>query len=248
MLPLLARGVRAPGLARGVPGHVLTFLPSGARAMSRVGKAPVKVPDGVSVSVAEVPPPFGDLLKYPMTPRMWTIKPRSLEHDFGECALVTATGPKGSLSTKLHSVVRVKVDGDLVVIEPRCGGASTAGRTMWGTARALVANMVRGVTRGYSRELEFVGVGFRGALDTDGRLVCRLGFSHDVVYTVPVRFKGKVALAMPTQTQVVLTGVDKQAVHEVAAQIRDLKRPEPYKGKGIRYVGEVIKLKPGKKK
>lgn len=215
--------------------------------MSRVGKAAVKVPDGASVTIDSIPPPYGDLLKYPMTPRLWKIKPRNLEHDFGECAVVSVTGPKGSVSTKLHSVVQVAVDGDQVIVTPRCGGTSKCGMTMWGTARALIANMVRGVTRGYTRELEFVGVGFRTALDND-RLVCRLGVSHDVIYTLPPRFAGKVKLAVPTQTQVVVSGTDKQAVHEVAAQIRDLKRPEPYKGKGIRYAGEVIKLKAGKKK
>jgi len=215
--------------------------------MSRIGMEPVKLPEGASVSFTIVPPPAGNLLNYPMTKRMWMIKPRNTIHDFGECTVVNVTGPKGSVSQKLHSVVQVRLEGDQVVVEPRCGGTSKAGQTMWGTARALVANMVRGVTRGYSRELEFVGVGFRAALDKE-RLVCKLGVSHDVIYEIPARFAKYVTLAMPTQTQVVVTGVDKQAVHEVAAQIRDMKRPEPYKGKGIRYAGEVIKLKAGKKK
>lgn len=235
--------VRAVGEAR---APAASLLPR-ARTMSRIGKMPVKLPEGTSIAIDSVPPPAGDLLKYPMTQRLWTIKPRNIEHDFGECALVHVTGPKGTVSTKLHSVVQVAVEGDQVSVVPRCGGTSKCGQTMWGTARAHIANMVRGVTRGYTRELEFVGVGFRTALD-NGRLVSRLGVSHDVIYTLPPRFEGKVTLAVPTQTQVVVSGADKQAVHEVAAQIRDLKRPEPYKGKGIRYAGEVIKLKAGKKK
>jgi large subunit ribosomal protein L6 len=238
---LLVRGL-APAVSARAP------LLLRCRAMSRVGKAAVKLPEGTTISIDSIPPPAGDLLKYPMTPRLWKVKPRPIMHDFGECALVSVSGPRGSVSTKFHSVVQVKVDGDQVMVEPRCGGESKCGRTMWGTARALIANMVRGVTRGYTRELEFVGVGFRGALEGGSRLVCKLGYSHNVVYTLPKRFEGKAAMAMPSQTQLVVSGVDKQAVHEVAAQIRDLKRPEPYKGKGIRYAGEVIKLRPGKKK
>lgn len=242
---LARRGARA-GVSACALGPVARSLPR-ARAMSRIGQQPVKLPEGARVTVESVPPPTGDLLKYPMTPRLWKIKPRKLEHDFGECALVHVAGPRGTVSTKLHSVVQVRVEGDQVVVSPLCGGTSKCGMTMWGTARALIANMVRGVTRGYTRELEFVGVGFRTALEK-GRLVCRLGVSHDVIYELPARFAGTVTLAVPSQTQVVVSGPDKQAVHEVAAQIRDLKRPEPYKGKGIRYAGEVIKLKTGKKK
>lgn len=220
----------------------------GARAMSRVGLVPVKIPTGAAVKVEAVAPPLGDILEYPVNKRLWRAKPRTgKEHDFGDCDVVTVTGPKGEVSRKLHSVVRARVEGDNVVVEPRCGGNSRCGRTMWGTSRAHIANMVHGVTRGYKRDLELVGVGFRAAMQGDG-IMFKIGFSHDVTYRVPDRMQHLAQLSVPNQTTISVTGIDKHAVNEVAAQIRDLRRPEPYKGKGIRYAGEVIKLKQGKKK
>mmetsp|Transcript_1188 Transcript_1188/g.2781 ORF Transcript_1188/g.2781 Transcript_1188/m.2781 type:complete len:238 (-) Transcript_1188:269-982(-) len=236
------RALVQPGWAAARPAVRLA-----TRRMSRIGRQPVKLPEGTSASIEEVVPPMGDLLSYPVSKRLWKARPQPNLHDFGTCAQVTVTGPKGTSSVKLHSIVQVDQQDDRLVVSPRCGGESTCGKVMWGTSRALISNMVTGVTRGYTKELELVGVGFRAALQGD-RLVCKLGFSHDVVYEIPERFRGSASIEVPNLTSVVVTGVDKQAVHEVAAQIRDLRRPEPYKGKGIRYAGESIKLKAGKKK
>jgi large subunit ribosomal protein L6 len=137
--------------------------------------------------------------------------------------------------------VEVKKDGEQIVFKAL--GNSNHANAMSGTMRALVANMVTGVTKGFERKLALVGVGFRAQAQGD-KLNLTLGFSHPVVHLMPKGIK----VATPTQTEIVITGVDKQLVGQVAAEVRAHRPPEPYKGKGVRYVGEVIVLKETKKK
>jgi len=135
----------------------------------------------------------------------------------------------------------VKKDGEQIVFKAL--GNSNHANAMSGTMRALVANMVAGVTKGFERKLTLVGVGFRAQAQGD-KLNLALGYSHPVVHQMPKGIK----VATPTQTEIVITGVDKQLVGQVAAEVRAHRPPEPYKGKGVRYVGEVIVLKETKKK
>jgi large subunit ribosomal protein L6 len=137
----------------------------------------------------------------------------------------------------------VGIDRDGDSLQCKALGNSRQARAMFGTMRALVANMVVGVTKGFERKLSLVGVGYRAQAQGD-RLNLSLGFSHPVVHLMP---KG-VKVATPTQTEIVITGVDKQLVGQVAAEVRAYKSPEPYKGKGVRYLGEAIVLKETKKK
>jgi large subunit ribosomal protein L6 len=150
---------------------------------------------------------------------------------------VTVKGPKGSLSLPAMEGVQVKVDGSEITLQ-----AEPAKMKFAGTARALLNNMVKGVSEGYSRKLELVGVGYRAAL-AGKDLNLTLGFSHPVVFKAP---EG-ITLAVPSQTEILITGSDKQRVGEVAAKIRGFRPPEPYKGKGVRYSGEKITLKEAKK-
>ncbi|MDR3474559.1 MAG: 50S ribosomal protein L6 [Devosia sp.] len=154
---------------------------------------------------------------------------------------VSVKGPKGEQSLILMDIVNAKQTDQGIVIEP--ANDTQAANAAWGTTRALIANMVKGVTTGFSRKLIIQGVGFRAAMQgKDVKL--SLGFSHDVVYETP---KG-ITIAVPTPTEVMITGVDKQQVGQVAANIRAYRKPEPYKGKGVRYEGEYIARKEGKKK
>lgn len=154
---------------------------------------------------------------------------------------VTAKGPKGELSVMLLDVVKAEQTEDGIVVSPV--GESKAARAAWGTFRSLVNNIVTGVTSGFERKLEIQGVGYRAAMQ--GRdLKLSLGFSHEVVYQAP---EG-ITLAAPQPTEVVVTGIDKQVVGQVAANIRDYRPPEPYKGKGVRYADEFVFRKEGKKK
>jgi len=137
--------------------------------------------------------------------------------------------------------VEVKKDGEQIVFKAL--GNSNHANAMSGTMRALVANMVTGVTKGFERKLALVGVGFRAQAQGD-KLNMTLGYSHPVVHQMPKGIK----VATPTQTEIVITGVDKQLVGQVAAEVRAYRPPEPYKGKGVRYVNEVIVLKETKKK
>ena len=155
--------------------------------------------------------------------------------------VVTAKGPKGEQSLTLMEIVNAKQTDEGIVIEPV--NDSQDARAAWGTTRALIANMVKGVKDGFEKKLQIQGVGFRAAMQGKD-LKLSLGFSHEVVYITP---KG-ITLAAPTQTEVVVSGADKQQVGQVAANIRAYRKPEPYKGKGVRYVGEYIARKEGKKK
>jgi large subunit ribosomal protein L6 len=176
--------------------------------MSRIAKAPVDLPQGVTATLA---------------PTEITIK-----------------GAKGSLSLPLASGVTVKqADKKLEITFTDPGLA----RTRAGATRAHLANMVRGVTKGYEKKLELVGVGFRAAVQGKS-LNLTLGFSHPVSLTIP---EG-ISVETPTQTEILVKGIDRQKVGQMAADIRDIRPPEPYKGKGVRYAGEQITLKEGKKK
>jgi large subunit ribosomal protein L6 len=154
---------------------------------------------------------------------------------------VTAKGPKGEQSLTLMDIVNAKQTDAGIVIEP--ANESTEARAAWGTTRALINNLVVGVSAGFEKKLQIQGVGYRAAMQGKD-LKLSLGFSHEVVFETP---KG-ITIAAPSQTEVTITGVDKQQVGQVAADIRGWRPPEPYKGKGVRYVGEYIARKEGKKK
>jgi len=156
-------------------------------------------------------------------------------------SVVTVKGGKGSLSMDLNTEVQIAQDEGVLSISPRSG--SKFAIAMSGTTRALLANMVIGVTDGFERKLELVGVGYR-AQAQGNKLNLTLGFSHPVVYTVP---KG-ISIETPSQTEVMIKGTDKQKVGQVAAEIRHFRPPEPYKGKGVRYADERVVLKEAKKK
>jgi large subunit ribosomal protein L6 len=154
---------------------------------------------------------------------------------------VTAKGPKGELSMTLMDIVNAKQTDAGIVIEP--ANDTKEARAAWGTTRALINNLVIGVTAGFERRLSILGVGYRAAMQGKD-LKLSLGFSHEVVFQTPAG----ITVATPTQTEIVVTGNDKQQVGQVAADIRSWRSPEPYKGKGVRYVGEYIARKEGKKK
>ena len=154
---------------------------------------------------------------------------------------VKVKGPKGALQVVLHGDVSAKLEGGGVRVDPR--NDSQGARAMWGTYRALVAKVIEGVTKGYERKLEISGVGYRAALQGKN-LQVQLGYSHDIVYPIP---EG-ITIAVPKPTEIVVTGVDQQKVGHVAAEIRAFRKPEPYKGKGVKYAGEYIFRKEGKKK
>lgn len=177
--------------------------------MSRIGKKPIEVPSGVTVTVAG--------------------------------ADVTVKGPKGELALTLVDAVEVKLEGNVLTVTPR--DDSQRSRAMWGMQRTLVSNLVEGVSKGFEKKLEITGVGFRAQM-RGKRLGLQLGFSHDVDLEVPEGIK----IETPDQTTILVSGVDKQKVGQVAAEIRAWRKPEPYKGKGIRYSGEFIYRKEGKKK
>jgi large subunit ribosomal protein L6 len=176
--------------------------------MSRIAKAPVELPQGVTATIAP--------------------------------AAVTIKGAKGSLSLPLASGVSVVQNEKKLEIKFADPGLA---RTRAGATRAHLANMVRGVTRGYEKKLELVGVGFRAQVQGKN-LNLTLGFSHPVSVAIP---EG-ISIETPSQTEIVVKGIDRQKVGQVAAEIRGIRPPEPYKGKGVRYTGEQITLKEGKKK
>ncbi|MGD9696021.1 MAG: 50S ribosomal protein L6 [Thermoleophilia bacterium] len=176
--------------------------------MSRIGRAPIAIPDGVAVDIS------------------------------GQ--KVTVKGPKGELRHTVVEPIRIaEQDGRLVVTRPTDRGPH---RALHGLSRSLVANMVQGVSEGFERRLEIQGVGYRAQLK--GRaLELAVGFSHPVTIEPP---EG-ISFEVPSPTQVTVRGIDKQAVGEIAAQIRAVRPPEPYKGKGIRYAGEAVRRKVGKR-
>ena len=177
--------------------------------MSRIGKQPVIVPEGVTLDVN------GQDVK--------------------------AKGAKGELSLRVHDDVSVKMEEGKVVLAARA--QSLTAKKIWPTMRTLVNNIVIGVTEGYMKKLEIQGVGYRAAMQGN-TLVMQLGFSHEVRYDIP---QG-VQVSVDEQTKITVTGIDKQLVGQVAAKIRGYKKPEPYKGKGIRYDDEYVMRKEGKKK
>ena len=154
---------------------------------------------------------------------------------------VKVKGPKGALQVVLHDDVAVKMEQGRVKLDPR--SESKRARAMWGTSRTQVANLMAGVTKGFEQRLEINGVGFRAAVQGK-TLQLQLGYSHDIHYPIP---EG-IVIATPKPTEIVIGGIDKQKVGQVAAEIRDFRPPEPYKGKGVKYVGEYIFRKEGKKK
>ena len=155
--------------------------------------------------------------------------------------ILQAKGKLGSLSLALTDLVDASIEGNKVTVTPRSNAAQN--RMMWGTTRALVASMVKGVSEGFTKTMEITGTGFRASVQGKN-LVVNLGFSHDVVYPVP---EG-ITITTPRPTAIVITGVDKRLVGQVAAEIRSYRPPEPYKGKGVKYEGEQIRRKEGKKK
>ena len=154
---------------------------------------------------------------------------------------VEVKGPKGTLSFTATDDVTIKQEENAISVQPR--GTSKRARQQWGMSRSMVANLVTGVTTGFKRELEIQGVGYRAAMQGN-TLKLSLGYSHEVNFEVP---KG-VTITTPKQTEIVVEGVDPQQVGQVAANIREWREPEPYKGKGIRYKDEYIFRKEGKKK
>ncbi|MHB1301941.1 MAG: 50S ribosomal protein L6 [Acidiphilium sp.] len=177
--------------------------------MSRIGKYPVPLPQGVSVTVTG--------------------------------GVLTAKGKLGELTMPVSDRVEARVDDGKLAVIPR--DKQAASRMMWGTTRANVANMVQGVSQGYAKTLEITGTGFRAAVQGTN-LVMNLGFSHDVVYPVPQGIK--ITCEKPTIIKV--EGIDKRLVGQVCAEIRAFRPPEPYKGKGVKFEGEAIRRKEGKKK
>jgi large subunit ribosomal protein L6 len=177
--------------------------------MSRIGRAPITVPSGVSVTL-------------------------------GEENHVTVKGPQGELARTLPAAMSIRQDGDVLVVERP--DDQRQNRALHGLSRSLVANMVAGVTEGFSKELEIVGVGYRAQAKGPSAIELALGFSHPVNVTAP----DGITFEVPTPTRIVVRGIDKEKVGQVAADIRKLRKPEPYKGKGIRYAGERVVRKAGK--
>lgn len=177
--------------------------------MSRVGKNPIAIPDGVNVAVAN--------------------------------GAITVKGKNGELSQPVLKDVTVEIEDNQIVVKPTSG--SKFSRSLWGTTRSNIESMITGVTEGFRRELEIQGVGYRAQIQGK-TLKLQLGFSHDVDFPVP----DGISIECPSQVQIVVSGVDKQQVGQVASNIRGYRPPEPYKGKGVRYVGEYVLRKEGKKK
>ena len=154
---------------------------------------------------------------------------------------VSVKGPKGALSFRAHDDVAVSFGDGAIAVKPR--HETPRARALWGTTRAVLANNVKGVTQGFEKNLEMTGVGYRAAMQGKN-LHMQLGYSHEINYTPP---EG-VTIAVPKPTEIKISGIDPQQVGQVAAEIRSYRPPEPYKGKGVRYTGEYIRRKEGKKK
>ena len=180
--------------------------------MSRIGKAPVAVPKGVTVTV-------------------------------GNDNVITVKGPKGELKQPVDRDIKVEVkDDEINFVRPT---DQIRHRALHGLSRALVSNLVKGVTDGYTKKLELIGVGFKAA--NQGNLLdLALGYSHNIIFEVPKELKVATAQEKGQNPTITLEGIDRQLIGQVAAKIRGLRKPEPYKGKGVRYVGEVVRKKAGK--
>src|SRR5262245_49882912 len=153
---------------------------------------------------------------------------------------VQIKGPKGTLQVVLHDDVEVKLDKNAIKVDPRF--ETKRARAQWGTSRTLISNLIVGVTKGYEEKLEINGVGYRAAVQGKN-LQLQVGLSHDVSYPIPTG----ITIATPRPTEITITGADKHLVGQVAAEIRSYRPPEPYKGKGVKYAGEYIFRKEGKK-
>ena len=179
--------------------------------MSRVGKYPVIIPEGVNVSI--------------------------------ENNVVTAKGKNGELKFVFDDgMVSAKLEDNKVVVAPL--HQSQQARALWGTTRAQINSIIKGVNEGFTKQMELIGVGYKARMEGSNKLVLSLGFSHDVIYDAPEGIK--ITCVSPTQLNVF--GADKQLVGQVASKIQEYRKPEPYKGKGVRYVGQYVRRKEGKKK
>jgi large subunit ribosomal protein L6 len=176
--------------------------------MSRIGRAPIPVPNGVDVTLTD--------------------------------GRVAVKGPQGTLERPLPGQITVRRDGDVLLVERP--NDERQNRALHGLTRSLVANMVTGVSAGFTKELEIVGVGYRATAQAPDRIEFALGFSHPV----PVQAPPGITFEVPVPTRVIVKGIDKELVGQVAANIRKIRKPEPYKGKGVRYVGEHVQRKAGK--
>jgi large subunit ribosomal protein L6 len=176
--------------------------------MSRIGRTPIPVPNGVQISVAD--------------------------------RRVSVKGPQGSLERDIPGQITVRQEGDVLLVERP--DDERENRALHGLTRSLVANMVTGVSAGFTKELEIVGVGYRATAQAPDRIEFALGFSHPVRVEAPPG----VTFEVPQPTRVIVKGIDKELVGQVAANIRKIRKPEPYKGKGVRYAGEVVLRKAGK--
>ncbi len=156
--------------------------------------------------------------------------------------VVTAKGSKGELSFTLPDSIAGSTEDNMFSVKPVNEG-DRVGKAMWGMSRTMIVNMITGVTEGFKKELQLKGVGYR-AQAQGNKLTLQLGFSHDVIYEAP---EG-ITIEAPKPTDIIVSGIDKQKVGQVAAEIRSYRKPEPYKGKGVRYVGEYVRSKEGKKK
>ena len=154
---------------------------------------------------------------------------------------VSVKGPKGTLSFRVPDEIKVSQGAEGLAVEPRHENPRT--RAMWGMARAILANNVKGVTQGFEKNLELVGVGYRATMQGT-KLQLALGYSHDITYTPPAG----ITIATPKPTEIKISGADAQTVGQVAAEIRKYRPPEPYKGKGVKFAGEQLRRKEGKKK
>ena len=179
--------------------------------MSRIGKAPITVPNGVTVTVKD--------------------------------NVVTVKGPKGELKENIDRDITVEVkDGHVNISRPT---DQIRHRALHGLSRALIANMVKGVTEGYTKKLELIGVGFKAA-NTGNVLDLALGYSHNIIFEVPKELKIATEQLKGQNPTITIEGIDRQLLGQVAAKLRSLRKPEPYKGKGVRYVGEIVRKKAGK--
>ena len=180
--------------------------------MSRIGKAPVAVPSGVTVTV-------------------------------GADNVISVKGPKGELKQPIDRDIKVEVkDGQILVTRPT---DQIRHRALHGLSRALLANLVKGVTDGYTKKLELIGVGFKAA-NSGNVLDLALGYSHNIIFEIPKELKIATEQLKGQNPTITIEGIDRQLLGQVAAKIRGLRKPEPYKGKGVRYVGEVVRKKAGK--
>jgi len=180
--------------------------------MSRIGRQPITLPKGVTLSV-------------------------------NSDNVVIVKGPKGELKQPVDRDIKVEIDGETVnVVRPT---EQIRHRAMHGLYRSLIANLVKGVTEGYKKDLELVGVGFK-AVNTGNILDLALGYSHNIIFEVPSELKVSTLTEKGQNPKIFLEGSDKQLLGQVAAKLRGLRKPEPYKGKGVRYIGEVVRRKAGK--